>query len=155
MTSAITDDSTTRAERTFQMHLALFTNPTMTREAYASLLTEDAVQEYPYAPAPFPKRVEGRDAVTAYMVNVTQLATNWNFTDFTFSATSDPDTVFVEFEGGALVTATGKTYHQVYIGRITMRGEQIAHYREYWNPTWILDAFVTGSSAEKTDGAGT
>lgn len=127
----------------------------MTREAYASLLTEDAVHEYPYAPAPFANRVEGRDAVTAYMVNVTKRATNWNFTDFTFWATADPDRVFVEFEGGAFVTATGKTYHQVYIGRITLRGEQIAHYREYWNPTWILDAFVTGSSAEKTDGAST
>ena len=153
MTSTITDDSTTRAERAFRMHLALFTDPTMTREAYANLLTEDAVQEYPYAPDPFPKRIEGREAITAYMVDVTQRATNWSFTDFTFSATSDPNTMFVEFEGGGLVTATGKTYRQVYIGRITLRGEQITRYREYWNPSWILDAFGTGPPAENTDGA--
>ena len=141
-----TDDSKTRAQRAFRAHLALWTNPTMTREAYASLLTEDAVHEYPYAPAGFPKRVEGRDAITAYMVNLPQSATDWNFTDPTFLATSEPDMVFVEFEGGAFVTATGKTYHQIYIGRITLRGEQIAHYREFWNPSWTLDAFGTGPS---------
>lgn len=147
MTTPITDDRLERAERAFHQHLALFTTPGMTAETYASLLTEDAVHEYPYAPAPFPARIEGRDAVTAYILNVTQLATNWHFTNFTFSATPDADTVFVEFEGGALVTATGKTYHQIYVCRLTMRGEQIAHYREYWNPSWILEAFVASPSA--------
>ncbi|GAB2796526.1 hypothetical protein HNQ93_004353 [Hymenobacter luteus] len=155
MTSATTNDSTTRAEHAFRRHLALFTNPDLTPETYASLLTEDVVHEYPYAPAPFANRVEGRDAVTAYMVNVTQRATGWNFTDFTFLATSDPDTVIVEFKGGASVTATGKTYHQEYIGRLTLRGEQIAHYREYWNPTWILEAFVPSPAAAETEGAST
>ena len=153
MNSAITDDSTSRAERAFRMHLSLFTNPAMTAEAYANLLIEDVVQEYPFAPAPFPNRVAGREAVTAYLVNVTQLATNWSFTDFTFSTPSDPDILFVELKGGAFVTATGKMYQQVYIGRIQVRGEQIAHHREYWNPAWILDAFDTGSTAEKTDSA--
>jgi len=153
MNLPITNDSTTRAERLFRMHLAMFTNPTMTQEAYASLFTEDAVHEYPYAPAPFAKQIEGRDAITAYIANVTLSATNWSFNDFTFSATSDPDTVFVEFEGSALVTATGRKYYQVYIGRISLRGDQIAHYREFWNPSWILEAFVPSTSTERTDNA--
>jgi ketosteroid isomerase-like protein/catechol 2,3-dioxygenase-like lactoylglutathione lyase family enzyme len=122
----------------------------MTAEAYANLITEDVVHEYPYAPAPFANRVQGRDAVTAHLLNITRLASNWRFTDFTFSASSDPDTVFVEFEGGGLVTATGKTYHQVYNARLTMRGEQISHYREYFNPNRILEAFLPSRSEEKT-----
>lgn len=153
MNPIIPEDSTTRAERAFRMHLSKFTNPAMTGEAYANLFTVDAVQEYPYAPAPFAKQVEGRDAITAYIANVTQSATHWSFTGFTFWATSDPDTVFVEFEGGALVTATGRTYHQVYIGRIRLRGEQIAHYREYWNPSWILEAFLASPTGESRDSA--
>ena len=142
MKSIITDKNATHAESIFRMHLAMFTDPTMTREAYSNLWTEDATHEYPYAPAPYSKEVKGRDAITEYIANVTQSATNWSFTNFTFSATSDPDTVFVEFEGSALVTATGKRYQQIYIGRITLRGGKIAHYREFWNPSWILDAFL-------------
>jgi len=148
MNSTITDKNAARAERLFRMHLAMFTDPAMTPQAYANLFTEDAVHEYPYAPAPYSRQVKGRDAITAYIANVIQSATNWSFTNFAFLATSDPDTVFVEFEGSALVTATGKRYHQIYVGRITLRGEKIAYYREFWNPSWILDAFLTGTSAE-------
>ncbi|THU30239.1 hypothetical protein FAM09_30530 [Niastella caeni] len=142
MNTTITDNSAARAERLFRMHLAMFTDSAMTREAYANLWTEDAVHEYPYAPAPYSKQVEGRDAITAYIANVTQSATNWSFSNFAFSATSDPDIVFVEFEGSSLVTATGKQYKQIYVGRITLREGKIANYREFWNPSWILDAFL-------------
>jgi ketosteroid isomerase-like protein/catechol 2,3-dioxygenase-like lactoylglutathione lyase family enzyme len=149
MNSEITNDSRTHAERAFRLHLELFTNHNMTAEAYGNLITEDVVHEYPYAPVPFANRVEGRDAVTAHLINVTRLASNWNFTDITFSATSDPNTIFVEFEGGGLVTATGKAYHQVYSARLTMRGEQIAHYREFFNPNQILEAFFSSPSEKK------
>jgi len=142
MNSIITDNSAARAERLLRMHLAMFTDPAMTRKDYAKLWTEDAVHEYPYAPAPYSKKLEGRDTITAYIANVTQSATDWSFTNFSFSATSNPDIVFVEFEGSALVTATGKKYQQIYVGRITLRDGKIANYREFWNPSWILDAFL-------------
>ena len=142
MNSIITENSAARAERLFRMHLAMFTDPTMTQETYANLWTEDAMHEYPYAPAPYSKKLEGRDAITAYIANVTQSATNWSFTNFVFTTTSNPDIVFVEFEGSALVTATGKKYQQIYIGCITLQGGKIARYREFWNPGWILDAFL-------------
>lgn len=142
MNSTITDNSAAQAERLFRMHLAIFTNPAMTREAYANLWTEDATHEYPYAPPPYFRQLEGRDAITSYIANVAQSATDWSFINFAFSATSNPDTVFVEFEGSALVTATGKRYQQIYVGRITLREGKIANYREFWNPGWILDAFL-------------
>ena len=149
MNPSLPDQQLMRAEQAFQLHLSLFTDSAMTPAAYANLLTEDAVLEHPYAPSHFPNRVEGREAVTAYWVDVTRRgATNWQFTDLTFSATPDPQTVFVEFNGQALVPATGKTYHQVYVGRLTMRGDKIAHYREFWNPTWILEAFAPEAPKE-------
>lgn len=137
-----TNKNAADAERLFKQHLSFFTNPGMTRETYATLFTEDAVQEYPYAPAPYATKVVGREEITDYISNVIKGATNWAFTNFSFLPTSDSDTVFVEFEGSAHVTSTGKTYQQLYVGRITLRAGKIALYREYWNPTWILDAFV-------------
>lgn len=130
------------AKDLFHKHLAKFTNPEMTKESYAELFTEDAIQEYPYAPAPYAKEVVGRDAITEYISNVTLGARNWNFKNFLFSATDDPEVFFVEFEGSAVVIATGKPYNQIYIGRIILKENKIQAYREFWNPTWILDAFL-------------
>lgn len=142
MTTIINEENLSRAESIFHQHLSMFTSSNMSQEEYANLFTEDAVQEYPYAPAPFSTKIEGRDAIAAYITNVVKTATNWNFKGFSFNATSDPDVFFVEFKGSALVTATGKTYNQLFIARITMSGDKIANFKEFWNPTWILDAFV-------------
>jgi len=40
---------------------------------------------------------------------------------------------FVKFAGSAHVIATGKTYNQIYIGRITLKEGKISCYREFWN----------------------
>ncbi|MEN5055183.1 nuclear transport factor 2 family protein [Sphingobacterium kitahiroshimense] len=133
---------TTLEQHLFQKHLSKFTNPEMSREAYAALFTEDAVQQYPYAPAPYATELIGREAIADYITNVVNGATNWQFKNFVFTPTADPDTFFVEFEGGADVIATGKSYHQIYIGRITLQDDKILSYREYWNPIWIMDAFM-------------
>lgn len=137
-----TTTNITIAERLFHLHLAKFTNPDMTREDYADLFTEDAIQQYPYAPAPYAKEVVGRDAIANYITNVVSGATEWDFRNFEFSVTADPNTIFVEFEGSANVIATGKPYHQLYIGRISIKDGKIASYREFWNPIWIMDAFM-------------
>jgi len=144
----ITTNGMGRAERAFKLHLTLFTSKDMTTEAYSSFITDDVIYEFPYAPAPFANRLEGRDAVAAHQANIATLASNWNFKNLTFSATSDPDIIFVEFEGGGLVKSTGKVYQQVYTAQLTMRGEQIAHYREFFNPSKIIEAFLPTSSAE-------
>ncbi|RZK38574.1 MAG: hypothetical protein EOO90_21865 [Pedobacter sp.] len=132
----------TLAESLFHSHLAKFTNPDMTRDAYAELFTEDAIQEFPYAPAPYATEVVGRDAIADYIGNVVNGAKNWNFKNLQFAATTDRNTFFVEFEGSADVNSTGKNYQQLYIGRITLRNGKISAYREFWNPVWIMDAFM-------------
>lgn len=141
MTAIINQENKNIAEKVFHQHLSMFTHG-MSQEDYANLFTENAVQEYPYAPEPFATKIEGRNNIAAYIENVVKGATNWNFSDFQFTATSDPDVFFVEFQGSALVPSTRKTYHQLFIARITMSGDKIANFKEFWNPTWILDAFV-------------
>jgi ketosteroid isomerase-like protein len=139
-TSETRNSSTERARRAFEAHLAVF-DPQSTSN-YAELLTDDAVYEFPFAPAAFPSRVEGREAIAEYMTGLPQLAKNWQFRDFTFSATTDPDVFFVEFKGSADVIATKRKYEQIYIGRLEMRGEKMSKYREFWNPQVIVDAFM-------------
>lgn len=130
------------AKELFHKHLAKFTDPEMTKESYAALFTEDAVQEFPYAPVPYPNKIVGRKAIAEYILNITQDAENWSFKNFNFSSTDNPEVFFVEFEGNAFVTSTGKEYKQAYIGHLTLRENKIAGYREYFNPIWIMDAFV-------------
>lgn len=55
------NSSTKRARRVLEAHLALF-NPQSTSN-YAELLTDDAVYEFPFTPAGFPSRVEGKEAI--------------------------------------------------------------------------------------------
>ncbi len=141
MTAIINEEKKINAEHIFHKHLSMFTEG-MNKEDYADLFTEDAVQEYPYAPEPFATKIQGRHAIAAYIENVVKGATNWNFTEFDFKATSNPDVFFVEFQGSALVSSTGKKYTQLFIARITMSGDKIANFKEYWNPAWILDAFL-------------
>lgn len=113
MTTMISEKDKINAENIFYKHLSMFTTG-MSKDDYANLFTEDAIQEYPFAPAPFATKIEGRNAISSYIENVVKGATNWNFTDFNFSATSDPDVYFVEFTGSALVTSTGNLPSNVY-----------------------------------------
>lgn len=139
-TQATPNLNTERASRLFKAHLAVF-DPRSTSN-YAELLTDDAVFEFPFAPAEFPSHVEGREAIAKYMTGLPQLAENWQFWDLTFSATTNPDVFFVEFKGSAEVIATKRKYEQTYIGRIETRGEKMSKYREFWNPQVIAYAFM-------------
>jgi uncharacterized protein len=140
LTQETPNSNAARARRLFEAHLAVF-DPHNTSN-YAELLTDDAVFEFPFASAPYPSRVEGKEAVVKYMAGLPQLAENWQFWDLTFSATTNSDIFFVEFKGSADVTATGRKYQQTYIGRIETRGEKMSKYREFWNPQVIADAFM-------------
>ncbi|WP_210151401.1 hypothetical protein [Chryseobacterium scophthalmum] len=90
MTSIINEEKKINAKNVFHKHLSMFTDG-MSKEDYANLFTQHAVQEYPYAPAPFATKIEGSDAIATYIENIVKGATNWNFPDFNFSSTSNPD----------------------------------------------------------------
>lgn len=68
------NSNTERARRVFEAHLAVF-NPQSTSN-YAELPTDDAVYEFPFAPAEFPSRVEGKEAIVKYMTGLPPLADN-------------------------------------------------------------------------------
>lgn len=75
MTAIINEENKINAEKIFHKHLSMFTD-SISREDYINLFTEDAVQEYPYAPAPFAPKTEGCEAIAAYIENVVKGASN-------------------------------------------------------------------------------
>lgn len=123
----------------FTAHLALIATDI---QAWADLLAEDAVVEFPYAAAlDSPERLEGKLAIYNYMKNAIEQMQNLTFTNIRQYQTSNPDVLFAEVHGEATMTATGRHYQQDYVMRLETKAGKIFHYREYWNPSAVLDTW--------------
>lgn len=104
---------------------------------------EDAVQEMPYAPAYFPSRVVGREALIAQYAGWPQNAGKARFTDgIRFYPTRDPGVVLVEYRGITDIVPTGRIYDQHYIGVFHVEDGKIALFREYFDPNVFVHAFA-------------
>lgn len=126
----------------FAAHLALIGEDF---EAWADLLAEDAVVDFPYASVlGLPERLEGKFAIYHYIKNVTAQMQNWTFTNVREHQTTNSNVLFAKFHGEAVFVATGRQYQQDYVLRFETKNGKIIHYREYWNPIPILD--TTGST---------
>ena len=111
---------------------------------WMELWTEDAVFEYPFAPPGFPQALRGKDALFAHFRDFPSVITFTEFAGVELHPTLASDTLIVEFAGQGRVVATGKAYNQRYISVVQMRDGKIAHYKDYWNPLVVLEAFSTG-----------
>jgi ketosteroid isomerase-like protein len=104
---------------------------------------EDAVQEMPYAPANFPSRVVGREALIAQYAGWPQNAGKARFTDgIRFYPTRDPGIVLVEYHGVSEIVTTGRVYDQRYIGVFHVEDGKITLFREYFDPNVFTRAFA-------------
>lgn len=123
----------------FAAHLALVVKDI---QAWVDLFAEDAVLEFPYASAlSLPERLEGKSAIYNYMKNASAQMQNLVFTNIRVYSTSNPNLLFAEVHGEAVIVATGRHYQQDYVMQLETRDGLIIHYREYWNPMPALDAF--------------
>jgi len=103
---------------------------------------DDAVQEMPYTPANFPKRVVGKDALIKQYAAWPQNSGKARFTDcIRFYATRDPSIVVVEYHGVSEIVPTKRVYDQRYIGLFHIEGGKITLFREYFDPTVFAYAF--------------
>lgn len=104
-------------------------------DKFSSVWADDAVQDMPYSPEGFPKRVNGKKAIV-------ELYAQWpetsGATDFTsqliFYPMIDAEMVFVEFKGNVDVIPTGRNYKQNYGGLYHVENGKIKLYREYYDP---------------------
>jgi uncharacterized protein len=131
--------SSTQAEKLFAAHLALVIRD---MPAWLELFAENAVIEFPYAPSVGTSaRLEGKAAIAAYAKGVPAMMRDFVFSNVRIFPTREPHVLFAEAHGEATISSTGRRYVQDYVMHLETDGERIIHYREYWNPVPVLQAF--------------
>lgn len=128
-----------RTQDTFSKYLDF--QATNQMKKFKELWADDAVVEFPYAPPSLVARVEGKEAIFKYYKDTPNQFTEWKFTISRFYETPNPNIVLIEWHGTAKIAGTGRLYDQIYIGYLQMRDGKIFHYKEYWNPIIVLEAF--------------
>ena len=117
------------------------------------LFTEDVVFEFPYAPEGLPRRLEGLAALADHLA---RLGPMLELSEFTLHDVHPADeTVVFEFSCRGKGVATGLPYHQDYVSVVTLRGDRIARYRDYWNPLVALHALGGAKAASRSYDGGT
>ena len=105
----------------------------------ADLYAPDGVLEWPFAPAGFPHRIEGRERIREVFASleaaVRRAGTRVAAVHMTaVHQTADPEVVIVELEVAGELTTTGATYQLPYIQVFKIRDGQILLFRDYFGP---------------------
>ena len=120
---------------------------------FAGLFAADGVVEFPFAATGYPTRLDGRAAVAEYLRGYPDLVDVHAVTAKTVHQTLDPGVVVVEFEVAGAAVRTREHYRMRYVAVVTVRGGEIARYRDYWSPLAAAEA-VGGADRLATFGAG-
>jgi uncharacterized protein len=111
-------------------------------EAWSDLLAEDGIMEIPYAAAfGAPTRLAGKSAIYNHVKAGIAQMQNLTFTNVRKYPTLDPNVLWAEYHGEALIPATGRQYQQDYVTRMEIKDGKIVHLCDYFNPTAVISAF--------------
>lgn len=115
----------------------------------ASVWAEDAVQDMPFSPEGFPKRVEGKDNLIEHYAAWPEISGEASFTDdLVFYPMQDATMVFAEWRGDVEIIPTGRNYQQRYGGLFHVVVGKIELFREYYDPIAFKDAFGLDEARE-------
>ena len=104
-----------------------------------SLFADDAVQTMPFAPAGFPDRLEGRDAIARQYGGLPAAYRSMRFVVNLYPM-EDASMVVAEYQGAIELTAGGR-YDNRYCGIFRVRDDRIASFTEYFDPVVLQRAF--------------
>jgi ketosteroid isomerase-like protein len=111
-------------------------------DKFASVWAEDAVQDMPFSPEGFPKRVEGKDSLIKHYAAWPETSGKANFTEhLVFYPMQDSTMVFAEWRGDVDTIPTGRNYKQRYGGLFHVVDGKIELFREYYDPIVFKYAF--------------
>ena len=113
---------------------------------FIEMMSEDFVMEFPYARPGMQLRIEGREAVLAYLMTVAGSVSVDTIDNVVVHEPADPEVVIVEFEAHGRAVKVDEPYYQRYISVIRTHGGRMIHYKDYWNPIQGLKAQI-GSAA--------
>ncbi|WP_419827537.1 nuclear transport factor 2 family protein [Sphingomonas sp.] len=101
-------------------------------EGYLDMFHDDAVFEFPYAPAE-PRRVEGKAAMASYLATLEGTIVFERF-DLDACHPIEGAGMVMEYRSQARLVATDERFEQEYVAVIETTGGRIGRYREYYNP---------------------
>ncbi|MGW0790145.1 nuclear transport factor 2 family protein [Streptomyces sp. NPDC002911] len=115
---------------------------------WVGLWADDGVMEFPFAPDGWPARLEGREAIAAYMRAYPDHIDLRDFPELRIHETTDPEIIVVEMRGVGRLVESDSAFDMTYIAVVTIRDGRITSYRDYWNPLAVLapGTDFTGSS---------
>lgn len=119
-------------------------------ETLLDIMTEDIVFEFPFALADGIERLEGKQALAAYLPKVGELFTIEALVLHRAILSKDGQHAVLEFAGKAYANASGHRYDQTYISVLDLRDGLISRYRDYWNPLIVMTAADGGKAANAT-----
>jgi uncharacterized protein len=107
--------------------------------AWVDLWDENGIFEFPFAPEGWPKRLEGKAAVAAYMRDYPDHIDLHDFPYVEIHQTLAPETIVVEMRGVGRLVHTDSPFDMSYIAVVTVKNGLITRYRDYWNPLAVQD----------------
>jgi uncharacterized protein len=109
-------------------------------DALGDLFAEDIVFRLPFAPAPVPRRTEGKDAVLEVYAGFPSLVSPLGFHDIRIDALAQDGGFLAEYRSDCTMLPTGAPYRNAYVGRFTVRDGKIAEFAEFFDPVVFLEA---------------
>lgn len=135
-------DETTRDRSIARFHAFLDLLSAKDMVAWNDLWAENAVQEMPYSPAGFPRRIDGKAALVRHYSNLPASTGMMVFTGRVIHSMVDPNVVFAEYQGDIEILATGKHYNNRYAGLFGFDTDgKLILFREYFDPNVLTEAW--------------
>jgi uncharacterized protein len=107
---------------------------------WIDLWADDAVLEFPFAPAGQPGRFVGKQAILAYMSATTERIEVDSVTNLEIFPMLDPEAIVVDVQIAGHLLGNGAPYDQRYVTIFQFKAGKIQRYREFWNPLISIDA---------------
>jgi ketosteroid isomerase-like protein/dienelactone hydrolase len=120
---------------------------------FLAVWADDGVQEMPYAPGAFARRLDGKAAIERQYGPLPAAFDGMKFTLHRLEATERPGTVFAEFQG-SIALKNGGRYDNTYFGLFEFNSEgKLARYVEYFDPYTLINGFPGAAEAALPDSA--
>lgn len=108
---------------------------------FLNVWADDGVQEMPYAPGAFPRRLAGKAALERQYGPLPAAFVGMKFTVHRLEATAHPGTVLAEFQG-SIALKNGGRYDNTYVGVFEFNAAgKLARYVEYFDPYTLVNGF--------------
>lgn len=124
------------ASELISIHLSHIGKPVSEQDQ--SIYSPNIVAEFPYAPDGHTTKLEGPEAVGAFLARIATFARDIRIGEPKIHET--PTGAIAEYHGDSVFTDTNLPYSQDYIVVFTVVDGQFAHFREYYDGLRVLKA---------------